>query len=130
MKKQLKDFIIQNWDNTPLSKKLELIIQDGGLVSQQYQTEIGPIDILTRDKSFGDYVEIELKKNQTSDVTVGQILRYMGWAKEKFNNQSVRGFIIAREYNKRLDYATKSTSQISIYTSSIDFQLKNSTNNI
>lgn len=129
MEKQLEDFIIQNWDKTPLSKDLELIIQDGELVSQQFSTEIGPIDILTKDKNTGDYVVIELKKNQTSDDTVGQILRYMGWVKEKFNNPSVRGIIISGEYNKRLDYATKLTPQISIYTYSIDFQLKNNTNN-
>lgn len=43
MEKQLEDFIIQNWVNTELGKKFNLIIQDGELISQQYRTDIGKI---------------------------------------------------------------------------------------
>jgi 5-methylcytosine-specific restriction protein B len=50
MEKQLEDFIIQNWVNTELGKKYDLIIEDGELISQQYKTDIGSIDILVRDK--------------------------------------------------------------------------------
>jgi restriction system protein len=50
MEKQLEDFIIHNWDNTELGKKYNLIIEDGELLSQQYRTDIGPIDILAKDK--------------------------------------------------------------------------------
>jgi len=127
MEKQLENFIIQNWDNTPLSQDLELIIEDGELVSQQYPTAIGPIDILTKDRNTDDYVVIELKKNQTSDDTVGQVLRYMGWVQEHFNNPTVRGIIISGAYNKRLSYATRLTPQIEVYTYAIDFSLSKST---
>ncbi len=48
--KQLEDFIIHNWDNIELGKKYDLIIEDGELISQQYKTDIGKIDILARDK--------------------------------------------------------------------------------
>lgn len=127
MEKQLEDFIIQNWENTPLNQNLDLIIEDGELVSQQYPTAIGPIDILTKDRNTGDYVVIELKKNQTSDDTVGQILRYMGWVQEHFNNPTVRGIIISGAYNKRLSYAMKLTPQIEVYTYAIDFSLTKGT---
>ena len=62
MEKQLEDFIIANWDKTEFGKKYDLITEDGQMVSQQYPTSIGPIDILAKDKSTGNYVVIELKK--------------------------------------------------------------------
>ena len=83
MEKQLEDFIIENWDTTEFGKKYDLLIEDGEVISQQYQTDIGRIDILARDKITKNYVVIELKKNQTSDDTLGQLTRYMGWIKKK-----------------------------------------------
>ena len=82
MEKQLEDFIIANWDKTEFGQKYDLIYEDGVLISQQYPTTIGKIDILAIDKKTKNYVVIELKKNQTSDDTVGQLSRYMGWIKE------------------------------------------------
>ncbi|KKP77550.1 MAG: GTPase subunit of restriction endonuclease-like protein [candidate division WS6 bacterium GW2011_GWF1_35_23] len=123
MEKQLEDFLIQNWDKTDLGKELDLIVEEGVLVSQQYRTDIGPIDILTRDRKNGNYVVVELKKNQTSDDTVGQLARYMGWVKEKLVDNDVRGIIIAGGFDKRLNYAVKMFPQIQIYTYLIDFKL-------
>jgi restriction system protein len=42
------------------------------------------------------YLVIELKKGRSSDVVVGQILRYMGFIKNELavNGESVRGIII------------------------------------
>ena len=50
MEKQLEDFIIHNWGSTELGKKYDLIIEEGELLSQQFRTDIGPIDILAKDK--------------------------------------------------------------------------------
>jgi RecB family endonuclease NucS len=41
-----------------LGKKYALIEEDGELVSQQFRTPIGIIDILARDKKSGQYVVI------------------------------------------------------------------------
>ena len=103
MEKQLEDFIIYNWDKTELGKKYDLIIEDGELISQQFRTDIGPIDILARDKTTKNYVVIELKKNQTSDDTIGQLTRYMGWIREKKNDSEVKG-IVADLYTKVTEY--------------------------
>jgi 5-methylcytosine-specific restriction protein B len=54
MEKQLEDFLIQNWGNTKLGKKYNLIIEDGELKSQQYKTDIGPIDILAAGQPLGE----------------------------------------------------------------------------
>jgi len=122
MEKQLEDFIISNWEHTDLGKKYDLIIEEGVLLSQQYRTEIGPIDILARDKKTKEYIVIELKKYQTSDDTVGQLARYMGWIKENKGTR-VKGVIIAGEYDKKLDFALKVMPEVEVFLYKVDFVL-------
>ncbi len=124
MEKQLEDFIIHNWEKTELGKRFSLIIEDGELVSQQFRTEIGQIDILAKDKKTGSYVVIELKKNQTSDDTVGQITRYMGWIKKNKNDKNVMGIIIAAEFDKKLEYALGAVQNVEVFLYQVDFKLK------
>jgi hypothetical protein len=123
MEKQLEDFIIHNWKNTELGKRFDLIIEDGVLVSQQYRTDIGIIDILAKDKETGCFVVIELKKNQTSDDTVGQITRYMGWVMKNKSDKNVKGIIIAGEFDKKLEYALKAVSNIEVFLYKVNFRL-------
>ena len=73
--------------------------------SKQFRTEIGITDILAIDKNTKSHVIIELKRNQTSDDTVGQLMRYMGWVKRHKKDNDVKGIIIAGKYDKKLDYA-------------------------
>jgi hypothetical protein len=125
MESQLEDFLIENWDKTELGKKLDLLEENGDIISQQYQTEIGKIDILAQDKQTKQYVVIELKKGQTSDDTVGQLTRYMGWLEEhKTNNAPTRGIIIAGEYDSRLHYALKKIKDVEVYLYRVDFRLE------
>ena len=67
--------------------------------------EVGEMDFLAIDEK-GDLVVIELKRNST-DKTLGQILRYMGWVNKKLckKNQKVKGIILAETKNNRLEYA-------------------------
>lgn len=70
----------------------------------------GEIDMLLQTPS-GDFVVIELKR-ASSDATVGQICRYVGWVMEHLATQSgkqVHGLIVAREVNESLRYAVKAT---------------------
>lgn len=124
MEKQLEDFLIQNWSSTELGKKYDLIIEDGELISQQYRTDIGPIDILARDKASKSHVVIELKKNQTSDDTIGQLTRYMGWIKQHKQDNGVKGVIIAGQYDRKLDYALKMVPNTEVLLYEVDFKLK------
>ena len=124
MEQQLEDFIIENWEQTELGKKYELIFEEGELLSQQYKTDIGRIDILAKDKAEGNYVVIELKKNQTSDDTIGQILRYMGWILEEKKDSNVKGVIVAGAYDTKLNYATKLNENIDVFLYEVDFKLK------
>ncbi len=129
LEKQLEDFLIQNWANTDLGQKYDLIIEEGELLSQQYRTDIGPIDILVREKETGCHVVIELKKGQTSDDTVGQIARYMGWVQDKLNDPNVKGIIIAHGYDRKLEYALKLINRVEVYVYELDFRLKEFTSN-
>jgi hypothetical protein len=125
MESQLEDFLIENWDKTELGHKYDLIVEDGELVSQQYPTDIGRIDILAKDKESNRLVVIELKRNQTSDDTVGQLTRYMGWIEEKkTNGVPTIGIIIAGKYDERLYYAMKKVQDCEVYLYKVDFKLE------
>ncbi len=124
IEKQLEDFLIENWDKTELGKKYNLIIEDGELVSRQYKTDIGIIDILVKDKKTDSFVVIELKKDQTSDDTVGQIARYMGWIREKKNDKNVTGIIIAGSEDEKLNYALKMVPNVKLFLYEVDFKLR------
>ncbi len=124
MESQLEDFLIENWDKTELGERYDLIEEDGELASQQYKTGIGIIDILAEDKKTNQLVVIELKKNQTSDDTIGQLTRYMGWLEEhKTNGQPTRGIIIAAQYDDRLHYALKKVKDVEVYLYRVSFKL-------
>ena len=60
---------------------------------------------MARHRSENRWLVIELKRNQSSDETVGQILRYMGWMRRrKAEGAAVEGLIICREIDQRLQY--------------------------
>ena len=126
MEKELENFLIKNWEKTDLGKKYDLYEEDGEMVGQQYNTkEVGLIDILAVDKKNNQLVVIELKRNQTSDETVGQLARYMGWLEEnKTNGKPTKGIIITGQYDKKLDYALKKINGCEIYIYQVDFKLK------
>lgn len=124
MEKQLEEFIIENWNESEFGKTLELIYEDGFLKSQQYKTDIGIIDILAKDKATGSYVVIELKRNQTSDDTVGQILRYMGWVTENLKEANVRGIIVSGKYDEKLYYAQNMIQSVDVFLYEVQFKLK------
>ena len=67
---------------------------------------------------------IELKKNQTSDDTIGQLTRYMGWLEcNKSNGKTTKGIIIAGQYDERLFYAAKKLKEVEVYLYQVDFRL-------
>ena len=123
MEQQLEDFIIENWDGTEFGKEFDLIYKDGELISQQYMTDIGRIDILAKVKKDGSHVVIELKRNQTSDDTVGQITRYMGWIEENLHDDKVKGIIVAGKYDEKLYYAQKRLKDIEVFLYEVNFKL-------
>jgi hypothetical protein len=125
LEKYLEHFLYTNWENTQLGEKYEIIEEDGEPVSLQYRTDIGNIDLLVKDKKTGDYLVIELKRGQTSDDTIGQITRYMGWVKENLaKNKKVKGIIIAGNYDKKIKYSLEMVKDIELFVYNISFSLE------
>jgi CRISPR/Cas system-associated exonuclease Cas4 (RecB family) len=126
LEKHLEDFLVANWENTELGKFYDLIEENGDIISQQYPTNIiGNIDLLVKEKETGNYVVIELKKGQTSDKTIGQLTRYMGWVKEnKSGGKRVKGIIIAGGEDERLKYAINMVPDAEVFLYKINFILK------
>ena len=125
LEKHLEDFLIFNWAQTELSKKYDLVNDEGVIVAQQYQSDTGPIDILAISKDKKEYLVVELKKGRTSDVVVGQTLRYMGFVKNELaiNGESVRGVVIALEDDLRLRNALSMVPSIDFFRYQVDFKL-------
>lgn len=124
LEKYLEDFLVSNWDKTAFGKTLALHVEDDEIATQ-YVTDLGPIDILARDKASHDWVVIELKKGKSSDAVVGQLLRYMGWVKKHkaTGNESVRGIIITSAPDDRIKYAMLVSTGVSFYTYKVSFDL-------
>lgn len=127
LEKYLEDFIVSNF-STIFKDRLKVYQDSEGNDGQQYTTDIGPIDILAVEPETNAFVVIELKKGRPSDQVVGQILRYMGWVKEKLctDGQLVKGLIICQVRDKRLDYALSVLSNIDIRYYSVSFSLRES----
>lgn len=71
---------------------------------------------------------IELKKGKTSDITVGQLARYMGWIEaKKSNGIPTKGIIIAGKYDEKLHYAVKKLNDVEVFIYKVDFRLEDHT---
>lgn len=125
LEKHFEDFLVTNWETTTLGKEYDLIVEDGELVSQQYDTKsIGKIDLLVKSKNENGYVVIELKRSQTSDQTIGQITRYMGWVKKNLKNANdVKGIIIAPGFDPKLKYSLEMLENIKLLQFKVNFSL-------
>jgi len=124
MEKHLEDFLIANWDKTEIGKSYDLMYEEGDLVSQQFPTDVGPIDILARHKTDGTYLVIELKKGRSSDSVVGQILRYIAWVrKELADSKIVKGLVIVPECDNKLELSLSDQKNIGLMIYKIDFKL-------
>lgn len=125
MEKHLEDFIIANWERTEIGKDYELIESEGDLLSQQYPTSVGFIDILARHRKDGSYLVIELKKGLSSDAVAGQILRYIAWVKKYLaNGKRVNGLVIAPEVDVKLELTMSELDHVDLLVYKIDFKLQ------
>jgi hypothetical protein len=125
LEKHLHEFLVENWEKTTLGQDWVLLEEDGEMVGSHYQTgTVGEIDILAKHKTKNRWLVIELKRNQTSDETVGQLLRYMGWVRrKKTEGASVEGLIICHQVDQRLQYALDEQAHIRCMTYQVNFSL-------
>jgi restriction system protein len=124
LEKYLEEFIVSNFDMI-FKGELKIYEDAEGNDGQQYDTDVGPIDILAVELKSKSFVVIELKKGRPSDKVVGQILRYMGWVKKNFctTGQAVKGLLICRDPDLKLTYALEMTNDIDVRYYSVSFKL-------
>lgn len=125
LESHLEEFMDRNWHHINFGRKLKRyrIDEQSG---RQFPAGQWSIDFLCVDEDRKCLVVVELKKGQTSDATVGQVLRYISWVRENIaeKRQAVEGIIIAREFDQALHYALKEQPHISVLTYRVDFTLQ------
>ena len=129
LEKYLEEFIVSNFHGI-FKRDLKIYEDAEGNDGHQYETEIGPIDILAVEQKSKSFVVIELKKGRPSDQVIGQVLRYMGWVKKNLctSGQDVKGLVICRDTDSKLSYALEMTNNIDVRYYSVSFKLRESPN--
>jgi hypothetical protein len=134
LERHLQDFLLDNWESTELGNEWDLVAEGGEVEGYGYerQTEVGRIDLLAHHKSSSRWLVIELKRGQSTDTTVGQISRYMGWVKSKLAgpSDSVEGVIISLTNDETLRYALMVIPNVRFLRYQIDFHLVDSESSI
>jgi endonuclease len=67
---------------------------------------------------------IELKANIASYSSLGQILSYMASIKEELEKDSVRGIIVAEEFDKKLKLAVTQVDNVSLVKYKVKFDFE------
>ena len=130
LERYLHEFLRDNWDGIPDFKEWYLYEEDGDQVGYEYNTgEVGRIDLLARHKTEPRWMIIELKRDQGTDETLGQVQRYMGWVMKNLSeeNDEVEGLIICHTVDASLRYALAPTNDIDLLTYEVDFHLTSPT---
>jgi restriction system protein len=83
------------------------------------------MDILAISKDKKELLVVELKKGRASDVVVGQIQRYMGFAQHELAEvgQTVTGVIIGLESDLKLQRALSVIQNVKFYRYEVNFKL-------
>lgn len=127
LERQLEEFLLENWERTPLGKEWVILkTPEDPDAGHQFPTDVGRIDLLAVHKNEPRYLVIELKRNQRTDQTVGQALRYAGRVKQHLakDGQTVEALIIAYKAEKDAQYALSTVPNVKMMTYEIDFRLK------
>ncbi len=126
LERHLHEFLRDNWGSMPLAQDWLLHAEEGNdEAGFEYPCGVGRIDLLARHRTDGGWLVIELKRGQTSDQTIGQVLRYMGWVRTHVaeSDERVRGLIIAREADDALRYALSTVPDVDLRLYEVKFSL-------
>ncbi len=127
LERHLHHFMRDNWDHLGLSDEWELVREGGDIDGYgcERPTSIGRIDLLAKHRNEPRWLVLELKRNQSSDDTIGQTMRYMGWVEHELAEagETVEGLIIAHQSTKKLQYALTQTNNIRFSKYEVDFRL-------
>jgi RecB family endonuclease NucS len=121
LERDLQEYLSR--DISQLEQGLKLYTEDE-LTGREVSTEAGKIDILAKDNK-DRLVVIELKANEASYATLGQILSYMASIKEELGAENVRGIIVAEDFHKKLKLAVTQVDNVSLVKYKVKFDFEN-----
>ncbi len=127
LERHLHEFLRDNWDHTELGKDWALHREPGNSdAGYEYPTGVGRIDLLAHHRTEPKWLIVELKRNQTGDQTLGQVMRYMGWVKRNLAqpNDAVNGLIIAYTADPALSYAVTMSDIVELMLYQVYFELQ------
>ncbi len=127
LERHLHDYMSDNWDTLDLAQEWDIYTRDGEPeVGYEFHTPIGRIDLLAKHKREPRWLVIELKREQSSDAVVGQVLRYIGWVQKHLieDGETVEGLIVATEGDPQLHYALTVVPSVSFQSYEVEFRLK------
>jgi Protein of unknown function DUF91. len=118
IKKDLRNYLKR--DIAQLDSRLKLFSEEGLDVS----LKAAKIDILATD-SKGNLVVVKLKGNTTHISTLGQILNSMASIKNELGERSIRGIIIAEDFDDEIILAVRKAPNVSLvkYRVKYDFEV-------
>lgn len=125
LESHLRDYLAKNLPTLPgHAAPLRLYVDTDGRDGVEYQTDVGPIDLLAID-SDQNFVVLELKLRDGPDKALGQILRYMGWVKaHKASDKKVSGLILASQITDKLKYAATQVPHVGLMEYRLAMTLK------
>lgn len=126
LERYLHEFMRDNWEKIGHFREWSLHEEDGEMMGSEYITDIGRIDLLARHKKEPKWLVVELKRNQSSDDTVGQVQRYMGWVMENLAQpkDEVHGLIVCHAIDEKLRYALMVARNVEYMLYEVDFHLR------
>ena len=128
LERHLQEFLRDNWSSIEFLKNDWAIYSEPGDEERgyEYPCDVGRIDLLAKHKKEGHWLVIELKRGQSTDQTIGQLSRYMGWVKHHLagKDERVQGMIISRQVDSALRYAVQAVPNVDLQLYEVEFRLK------
>lgn len=121
----LRDYLAKNLGTlSGTCNSLSLFVSEDGRSGVEFQTDVGPIDVLAVDPN-GNFHVLELKLSKGPDSALGQILRYMGWVKKHLaDGKEVYGVIIAADIGAKLRYAASCVPSVRLLSYRLKFEVQ------
>jgi hypothetical protein len=133
LERHLHHFLLDNWERMPLGRDWAIYAEQGDSeAGYEYPTDIGRIDLLAKHCKDPRWLVVELKRNQSTDDTLGQILRYIGWVRRNLATEGdrVEGIIVCQESDDRLRYAVAEIPHVKVMLYQVSFSLRPDPNSL